>query len=108
MAEPITVTDDSFEEKVLKSSLPVLTDFWAEWCGPCHMVAPILEDIAGTYDGQLKVAKLNVDNNPQTATRFGIRSIPTMMLFKDGQPVETLIGFMPKEQLLKKLEPHLS
>lgn len=108
MAEPITVTDDSFEEKVLKSSLPVLTDFWAEWCGPCHMVAPILEDIAGKYDGQLKVAKLNVDGNPQTATRFGIRSIPTMMLFKDGQPVEILTGFMPKEQLLKKLEPHLS
>jgi len=107
MSEPIPVTDDNFEEEVLKSSLPVITDFWAEWCGPCHAIAPILEQIAAEHDGQLKVAKLDVDSNPATATKYGIRGIPTMIVFKNGDPVETLVGWMPKEQLLKKIEPHL-
>ncbi len=107
MSEPIPVTDDNFEEEVLKSSLPVITDFWAEWCGPCHAIAPILEQIAAEHDGRLKVAKLDVDTNPATATKYGIRGIPTMIVFKNGDPVETLVGWMPKEQLLKKLEPHL-
>jgi thioredoxin 1 len=107
MSKPTPVTDDNFEEEVLKSSVPVITDFWAEWCGPCHAVAPILEQIAAEHDGQLKVAKLDVDTNPATATKYGIRGIPTMIVFKNGDPVETLVGWMPKEQLLKKLEPHL-
>ena len=107
MSKPTPVTDDNFEEEVLKSSLPVITDFWAEWCGPCHAIAPILEQIASEHDGQLKVAKLDVDTNPATATKYGIRGIPTMIVFKNGDPVETLVGWMPKEELLKKLEPHL-
>ncbi len=108
MTEPVPVTDDDFEEEVLKSSVPVLTDFWAGWCGPCLQIAPILEQIAEEYEGRLKVAKLEVDRNPEIAARYSIQGIPTMIIFKDGQPIETLIGFMPKEELLTKLEPHLA
>jgi len=108
MSEPIAVTDDTFEEEVLQSSLPVVNDFWADWCGPCHAIAPILEEIASEHDGQLKVTKLDVDNNPETPTRYGIRGIPTLIVFKNGEPVETLVGWMPKEQLLKKISPHMN
>jgi thioredoxin 1 len=107
MAESIAVTDDDFEEEVLNSSLPVLTDFWADWCGPCRQIAPILEEIATEYDGRLKVAKLEVDRNPEMATRYGIRGIPTMIIFKGGQPIESLTGFVPKEDLISVLELHL-
>jgi thioredoxin 1 len=107
MSEPMPVTDASFEEEVLQSALPVITDFWAEWCGPCHAIAPIVREIAQEHDGQLKVTKLNVDENPETPTKYGIRGIPTLIVFKNGQPVDTLVGWMPKEQLLKKINPHL-
>ncbi len=107
MAEPIAVTDDTFEEEVLQSPLPVITDFWAEWCGPCQAIAPILEEIAAEQDGQLKVTKLDVDSNPLTPTRYGVRGIPTLIVFVNGQPVETLVGWMPKEQLMRKLDPYI-
>jgi len=107
MSEPTHITDDTFEAEVIQSNMPAIVDFWAPWCAPCHMIAPILEEIAADYDGQLKVAKLDVDQNPQVATQFGVMSIPTMILFKDGEAVERLIGYMPKERLLEKITPHL-
>ena len=107
MANPVAVTDDTFESEVAQSPTPVLVDFWAEWCGPCKMVAPVLDQIAGEQEGKLKIVKLNVDENPSMMQKFGIRGIPTMILFKDGQPVETLVGFMPKPQILNKLQPHI-
>jgi thioredoxin 1 len=107
MAEPIAVTDQDFEEQVLKSSTPVLVDFWAVWCGPCKMIAPVLEQIAQETEGVLTIAKLDVDNNPGVPSKFGIRSIPTMVLFKDGEAVDQIVGFRPKPQLLKQLAKHV-
>lgn len=107
MSEPVAITDETFEAEVLQAELPVLTDFWANWCPPCKMIAPILDEIAAEYAGKLKVAKLDVDTNPRTALRFGVMSIPTLILFKNGQPVERLVGAMPKRNLLAKITPHL-
>jgi len=107
VSEPIDVTDDTFETEVIQSAIPAMVDFWAAWCAPCRMIAPILEEIAEEYDGQLKVAKLDVDHNPQVATQFGVMSIPTLILFKDGETVERLMGYMSKGRLLEKITPHL-
>ena len=107
MSKPIVVTDDTFEDMVIEADQPTVVDFWAVWCGPCKMIAPVLEEIATEYDSQLQVAKLDVDSNGQTAMKYGVMSIPTLILFKSGQPVERIVGFMPKEKLLSKLTPHL-
>jgi len=107
MAHPVAVTDGTFQNEVLESSTPVLVDFWAEWCQPCKMIAPHLEKIATEQDGKIKVAKLNVDENPRTMGEFRIRGIPTLILFKDGQPVETLVGFMPEKAILDKVQKHI-
>ncbi len=107
MAEPIIVTDDTFETEVVKSTTPVLVDFWATWCMPCRMIAPTVEEVATEYASKLKVAKLDVDENPRTASQFGVMSIPTLMLFKNGEIVERLVGAMPKQRLIDKIKPHL-
>ena len=108
MAKPQVVSDQSFEQDVLKSDTPVLVDFWAVWCGPCRMVAPVLEEIANEQGDKVKIAKLDVDANPITAGRFGVRSIPTMILFKNGRETQRIVGYMPKERLLQQLNPHLA
>jgi thioredoxin 1 len=95
----IEVTDDSFEDEVLNSSEPVLVDYWAEWCGPCKMITPVLEEIASDYSGKIKVVKLNIDDNPDTPPKFGIRGIPTLMLFKGGEVEATKVGALSKSQL---------
>jgi thioredoxin 1 len=108
MSENITtLTDSTFDEAVKASAEPVLVDFWAEWCGPCKMVAPVLDEIAGEQVGKLSVAKLNVDENPNIAMRYNVQSIPTMLLFQNGEVVDRIVGAMPKGRLLAKLEPHL-
>ena len=99
MADTVKVTDASFQSDVLDSKKPVLVDFWAEWCGPCRMIAPALEEIAGTLNGKVKIVKLNVDENPQTAAKYGIQSIPTLMIFKNGQMASRQIGAAPKQKL---------
>jgi len=101
-----TVTDKTFQTEVLESSKPVLVDYWAEWCGPCRMIGPIVEQSAAEYADRVSVAKLNVDENPATPSRYGIRSIPTLMLFKDGQPVATRVGSLSKSQLQAFIEAH--
>jgi thioredoxin 1 len=101
------VTDDNFESEVLKSETPVLVDYWAEWCGPCKMIAPILDEVAREYAGRLKVAKLNIDDNQATPPRYGIRGIPTLMLFKKGNVEATKVGAMSKSQLTAFLDSHL-
>ncbi len=102
MAE-INLTNDMFEQEVLQSDVPVLVDFWATWCGPCRMVAPIVEEIADEYDGKVKVCKVNVDEEEDLAMRFGIASIPTLMVFKNGECTDTQVGFAPKDQILGML-----
>ncbi len=103
----VEVTDANFREEVLESNLPVLVDFWAVWCAPCSMVAPVVEEIAKEYDGKLKVCKLNVDEAPATASEYGVMSIPTLAVFKNGQIVEKLIGAVPKTTLEEKIKPHI-
>jgi thioredoxin 1 len=107
MSKAVDVTEATFEEEVLKSSIPVLVDFWAPWCGPCKMLAPTVDQIAKDYIGKLKVVKLNTDDNQQVAAAYNIWSIPTLMLFKDGKPVEQTVGVLPKETIVSRIEPHL-
>ncbi|MGB8698401.1 MAG: thioredoxin [Thermosynechococcaceae cyanobacterium] len=101
------VTDGTFKEEVVDSDVPVLVDFWAPWCGPCRMVAPVVEEIAEQYEGQIKVVKVNTDENPNVASQYGIRSIPTLMIFKGGQRVDMVVGAVPKTTLANTLEKYL-
>lgn len=107
MSKPEIITDASFEQSVLKSTVPVLVDFWAPWCGPCRMVAPVLEEIAKEQDGKITIAKLNVDENQGTAGRYHVQSIPTMILYKGGKPVKQLVGARPKAAIMRDIEPFL-
>ena len=104
MAGPIDVTDNTWEDEVLNSDLPILVDFWAEWCGPCKMIAPAVHDVAEEYTGKLNVAKVDIDNSPEIATKYGIRSIPALIFFRDGKPVDQVIGALPKGALKKKID----
>ncbi len=103
----VYITDDAFEEEVLKSEQPVLVDYWAEWCGPCKMIAPILDEIAGEYAGKLKIAKLNIDDNPGTPPKYGIRGIPTLMIFKGGNVEATKVGAVSKSQLTAFIDSNI-
>ena len=106
MGDLLQVTDENFEEEILKSDIPAMVDFWAEWCGPCKMVGPIVEELAKEYEGKIKIRKMNVDENRQTPAKYGIRAIPTLIFFKDGNVAQTVVGAQPKsaiEEELKKL-----
>ena len=107
MSLPTPVTDQDFDQEVLEADTVVLVDFWAEWCGPCKMVAPVLDDLSQEYDGKIKFTKVDVDENPQTAMKYGIRSIPTMLVFKGGAPVDQVVGAVPKAVLKKRLDSAL-
>lgn len=104
MSEVVHATDASFESDVLQSTIPVVLDFWAPWCGPCKMIAPILDDIAAELDGKVKVVKINVDENQQVAAQFGVRSIPTLVIFNEGKVAATQVGALPKNQLIALIE----
>jgi thioredoxin 1 len=107
MSKPVEIEEAKFEESVLKASLPVLVDFWAPWCGPCRMVAPVVEELAKEYEGKVSFVKVNVDNNQKVAGQYGVMSIPTLILFKDGKPVANVVGFRPKDELKKSLDKAL-
>ena len=108
MAKPQDVSDNEWNAEVLSSDTPVLVDFWAPWCGPCKMVAPVVDELAEEYDGKVKFVKLNTDDNIETASKYGIRSIPTLMVFKGGEAVEQVVGFRPKSELKKSLDKALA
>lgn len=108
MSEPIVLTDDNFNSEVLNASQPVLVDFWATWCGPCRMIAPIVQELSSEYEGRAKVGKLDVDAAQKTAADFGIRSIPTLLIFKEGKVADQIIGAVPKGQITEKLEAALA
>ena len=108
MAKPFDVTDGDFSEKVLKAGSPVLVDFWAEWCMPCRLIHPIVDQLAEEYAGKVGFARLNVDSNPQTSLQYGVRSIPTLILFKDGKPADQMIGAMPKSAIKGRIDPLLA
>jgi len=107
MAKPITFTDTNFTDEVVNSDKPVLVDFWAEWCGPCRMIGPIVEELAGEYDGKAKIGKVDVDSNPEISMKFNIRSIPTLLVFKGGKVVDQVIGAVPKQHLKRVLDAQL-
>ena len=107
MSKPITVDDSNFAQAVLQAKTPVLVDFWATWCGPCRMVAPVVEELAEEYEGRISFAKLDVDQNPKTAVKYGIMSIPTLLIFKKGEPISQIVGFRPKEELKRSLDTAL-
>ncbi len=104
---PYIFTDQNFEDEVIKSDIPVLVDFWAVWCGPCKMIAPIVEQLAEELSGKVKIGKLDVDSNQQTSIKYGIRGIPTLLIFKDGKVVDTIVGAVPKAVILSKLQPFM-
>ena len=108
MAEPVEVTESNWDDTVLNSDVPVLVDFWAEWCGPCKMIAPTVHEMAVEYDGQLNVGKVDVDSNPNIAMKYGVRSIPALIFFKDGKPVDQIVGAVPKGVLRKKVDAVLT
>jgi len=108
MAHPTDTSDATFESDVLNSDVPVLVDFWAPWCGPCRMVAPVVEELSNEYDGKVKFVKLNTDDNPMIASKFGIRSIPTLLVFKGGEVADQVVGFRPKSELAKHLDAALT
>jgi len=105
--QPYIFTDQNFEDEVIKSDIPVLVDFWAVWCGPCKMIAPIVEQLAEELSGKVKIGKLDVDSNQQTSIKYGIRGIPTLLIFKDGKVVDTIVGAVPKAVILSKLQPFM-
>jgi thioredoxin 1 len=107
MSKALEITSANFNQEVLESEVPVLVDFWAPWCGPCKMLSPIIDQLAGEYGDKLKIVKVNVDENPDLAGDYGIMSIPTLILFKNGEEVETISGFMPKNKLMEKINPKL-
>jgi len=107
MSNAIHVTDADFDSVVLKSDIPVLIDFWAAWCGPCKLIAPIVEELAGEYAGKFKICKLDVDNNQKTAFQYGIRSIPTVLIFKNGEVVDSILGAVPKQKIVDRIQTHM-
>ncbi len=104
----LEVTDSNFDQEVIKSTTPVLVDFWAVWCGPCKQIAPMVEELVSEYDGKIKIGKMDIDNNPEVAMKFGIRSIPTLLIFKDGKVVDQIVGAVPKGQITQKLNAQLN